>query len=140
MDTQPADKEDGDVDEGDDDDEGDEVEEHRGVAEHSDGEAVDADAHMAGATEHAEAEQERNKSAGKSTILTADPIENRIDDDGVVDPKKAPIQIFQLTISLRDDWLHRGDALQDMDLQTYAEFIERRTKPIRGTDTKKMRG
>ena len=27
-------------------------------------------------------------------------------------------QIFQVTISLRDDWLHRGDALQDMDLQT----------------------
>ena len=41
-------------------------------------------------------------------------------------------QIFQVTISLRDDWLHRGDALQDMDLQTYVEHIERRPKPIRG--------
>ena len=53
-------------------------------------------------------------------------------------PKKAAPQIFQLTISLRDDWQHRGNALQDMDLQTYAEFIERRAKPIRGADTKKI--
>ena len=37
----------------------------------------------------------------------------------------------------RNLWLHRGDALQDMDLQTYAEFIERRAKPIRGADIKK---
>ena len=35
---------------------------------------------------------------------------------------------------MRDDWLHRGDALQDMDLLTYAEHIERRRKPIRGDD------
>ena len=41
-------------------------------------------------------------------------------------------QIYHVTISLRDDWLHRGDALQDMDLQTYAEYIERWPKPIRG--------
>ena len=46
-------------------------------------------------------------------------------------------QVFQLTISLRDDWLHRGDALQDLDLQTYAEYIERQAKPIRGTDMQK---
>ena len=47
-------------------------------------------------------------------------------------------QIFQMTISLRDDWLHRGDALQDMDLQTYAEHIERKAKPLRGTDMQKV--
>lgn len=41
-------------------------------------------------------------------------------------------QIFQVTISLRDDWLHRGNALQDMDLQTYAEYIEHAPKPTRG--------
>ena len=40
--------------------------------------------------------------------------------------------IFQMTVSLCDDWLHRGDALQDMDLQTYVEHIERRPKAIRG--------
>ena len=39
-------------------------------------------------------------------------------------------QIFQVTISLRDDWLHRGDALQDMDLQTYAEHTTG-TPPMR---------
>ena len=27
--------------------------------------------------------------------------------------KLTKAQIFQVTISLRDDWLHRGDALQD---------------------------
>ena len=54
----------------------------------------------------------------KDSIPMADPMEQGVDEDGVVDPKNAPPQIFQLTISLRDDWLHRGDALQDMDLQT----------------------
>ena len=48
-------------------------------------------------------------------------------------------QIFQVTISLRDDWLHRGNALQDMDLQTYAEYIERAPKPIRGLPSAKGR-
>ena len=44
------------------------------------------------------------------------------------------MQIFQVSIQLHDDWLHRRDALQDMDLLTYAEHIERRRKPIRGDD------
>ena len=39
-------------------------------------------------------------------------------------------QILQVTTSLRDDWLHWGDALQDMDLHTNAKYIERRRKPI----------
>ena len=47
-------------------------------------------------------------------------------------------QIFQVTISLRDDWLHRGDALQDMDLHTYAEHIQRRPKPLCGEDISKL--
>ena len=51
-----------------------------------------------------------------------------------VSKNESKAQIFQVTISLRDDWLHRGDALQDMDLQTYVEHIERRRKPIRGDD------
>ena len=42
-------------------------------------------------------------------------------EDNPAEEKKASAQIFHITISLRDDWLHRGDALQDMDLQTYAE-------------------
>ena len=46
--------------------------------------------------------------------------------------------MFYISVSLRDDWLHRGDALQDMDLQTYAEYIERAAKPIRGADMQKM--
>ena len=76
---------------------------------------------MTGGAEHAETEQEAIKP-----------------DDDREDDTKAPPQIFQLTISLRDDWLHRGDALQDMDLQTYAEFIERKAKPLRGADMKKI--
>ena len=100
------------------------AEEMTGSTERPDGKNVDADVDMAGAAEHAETEQETIKPDDKAT--------DREDDT------KAPPQIFQLTISLRDDWLHRGDALQDMDLQTYAEFIERRAKPIRGADTKKI--
>ena len=48
------------------------------------------------------------------------------------------MQVFQVTISLLGDWLHRGDALQDMDLQTYAKHIQRQAKPMRGTDMQKM--
>ena len=29
---------------------------------------------------------------------------------------KGKVQMFQVSIQLRDDWLHRGDAPQDMDL------------------------
>ena len=60
------------------------------------------------------------------------------DEDHAMVQKKASVQVFQITISLRDDWLHRGDALQDMDIQTYAEHIERQAKPIRGTDMQKI--
>ena len=42
-----------------------------------------------------------------------------------------------MSVSLRDDWLHRGDALQDMDLQTYAEHVERKIKPVVGSNTQK---
>ena len=56
-------------------------------------EADTADAHMAGATEH------------------------HGDEDHAENQKKGNAQISQVTISLRDDWLHRGDALQDIDLQ-----------------------
>ena len=48
-------------------------------------------------------------------------------------PQKPKVQMFQMTISLRDDWLHRGEALQDMDLHTYVEHIQRTEKPIAGT-------
>ena len=71
-----------------------------------------------GATEHAD-----------SGAVIADPTE-QVRTDAPKNESQA--QIFQVTISLRDDWLHRGEALQDMDLQTYAEHIERRRKPIRG--------
>ena len=57
---------------------------------------------------------------------------------GQREEKKSQVQIFQMTISLRDDWLHRGDALQDMDLQTYAEHVERQQKPVLGADMKRM--
>ena len=59
---------------------------------------------------------------------------------GVIDQKNASAQIFQITISLRDDWLHRGDALQDMDLQTYVETIEREATLIHGADMRKTLG
>ena len=33
--------------------------------------------------------------------------------------KHARLKLFQVTVSARDDWLHRGPALYDMDLNTY---------------------
>ena len=42
--------------------------------------------------------------------------------------KPASVQLFQVTISVRDDWLHRGLALHDMDLNTYASQVEREEK------------
>ena len=79
---------------------------------------------MAGAAEHAENEEQKIKPDDKAT--------DREDDT------KAPPQIFQLTISLRDDWLHRGDAIQEVDVLTYAECIQRVAKPIRGLDMKSL--
>jgi hypothetical protein len=82
-----------------------------------------------GAAEHAEAER-AGEGAQQGT-------ENAEEGESAAQ-KKARVQIFQMTISLRDDWLHRGDALQDMDLQTYAEHIERKEKPMRGVDMQRM--
>ena len=103
-----------------------------------------------GATGHSDAEQETDNScanakaraeeedAKDATQRRTGATEHGGDEDDAVDQKKANVQIFQITISLRDDWLHRGNALQDMDLQTYAEYIQRHAKPIRGADMKML--
>ena len=44
--------------------------------------------------------------------------------------KHARVQLFQVTVSVRDDWLHRGPALYDMDLNTYVSHVEREEKPL----------
>ena len=154
MEIQPGDKEK----DGDSVDEGDDVENHGDAAEHSYAEEKDTNVEMASASEHSDHEDihtdaeiaEYTEPAvdgdvdvgatehGQDSILMPELMERSVNEDDAVDPKKAPPQIFQLTISLRDDWLHRGDALQDMDLQTYAEFIMREAKPIRGADMKKI--
>ena len=84
--------------------------------------------------EHADVGAAEHTDAAEQPALDA-----RIADEAehvqtVASENKGKVQMFQITISLRDDWLHRGDALQDMDLQTYLEYIERRCKPIRGDD------
>ena len=106
-------------------------------------EEAEEDVEMAGLAEQAVVEE-----VSASTAATA---EEQFDDATDVDPmvgaseptnakggaqnhKKPDVHIFQITISVRDDWLHRGDALQDMDLQTYAEYIQRQAKPIRGSE------
>ena len=113
------------------------------MAEYSDGEENGATAKIAEATEYIDDDivDENVNPASASEHAAAE--EHALDKDHIdvpnrEDDTKSPIQIFQITISLRDDWLHRGDALHDMDLHTYAEFIERKAKPIRGTNTKKM--
>ena len=146
VEIQPAEDKDDSVDENDDDDEDINWEKHSGAAEHAEAEREAAAAEMPDdqcdkAHEHREAAPHPEAEEEVDTIhlpLMAETTEQNKNDDGAVEPEKAPAQIFQLTISLRDDWLHRGEALLDMDLQTYAEVIERRPKPIRGADTKKI--
>ena len=91
------------------------------ATEHSDGEDVDADADMSGVSEHVEAEQETiNPDGEKDSIAMAEEMTGTTDhadtaqetlkpDDKATkreDDTKTRPQIFQLTISLRDDWLH----------------------------------
>lgn len=108
-----------------------------GAAEHA--ENTDS----AGAAEHAEnddgaivgaASDEREIDEGAPRVQegTAEGV-----DGGQAAEEKTDAQTFQITISLRDDWLHRGDALQDLDLHTYAEYIQRDFKPVCGTDRRK---
>ena len=42
-------------------------------------------------------------------------------------------QMFTKSIAHRDDWLHRGEGLRDMDYYHYARHIERVEKPRKGT-------
>ncbi len=44
--------------------------------------------------------------------------------------KHARVQLFQVTVSVRDDWLHRRPALYDMDFNTYVSHVEREEKPL----------
>ena len=47
------------------------------------------------------------------------------DAEGFDDQKKPrPLQVFAATTSMRDDWLHRGFALMDLDLYHYSITIE----------------
>ena len=46
-------------------------------------------------------------------------------DDGETGESQRPLQVFTETTGLRDDWLHRGRALADMDLYQYSIIIER---------------
>ena len=95
---------------------------------------------MVGGTENAEALQ--------VTKNVNDTIQAQIDDTGAagqgrheehaVEHNKTSVQVFQVTISLRDDCLHQGDALQDMDLETCAENIKCRANTIRGTTMQKI--
>ena len=81
---------------------------------------------------------ERQEHVTKDTTPLVGAAEHGDVAENASDQDKSKAQIFHVTVSLRDDWLHRGDALQDMDLQTYAEYIERAAKPIRGADMQKM--
>ena len=108
----------------------------RGSAEDNIDEASNVDVGMVGGTENSEALQKTENANDTSQAQNDDTgaTTHGGDEDPAMDQKKASVQVFQIMISLRDDWLHRGDALQDMDIQTYAEHIERKWKPTRGTD------
>ena len=107
------------------------VPEHAGAEHAQQGqEDVEMEQATAGAPDRAEGAAEHSEVAGAPQHADADGAQQGT--------KKASVKVFQMTVSLRDDWLHRGDALQDMDLQTYAEHVERREKPARGSDMQRM--
>ena len=60
--------------------------------------------------------------------------------EDVEEEQQKRVQIFRATISLRDNWLHRGDALQDMDLHTYAEYVYHIEKLAAGARPDQDRG
>jgi len=67
-----------------------------------------------------------------STKEDAD-VEGDVEDRSEADPqaRNCPgVQMFQVTISVRDDWLHRGPALHDMDLNTYVSHVVREEKAL----------
>ena len=103
-------------------------------AEQDDAEGAEDVAKHGGVAEHAEDADADMPDAAETGADRTEPAEQVQKDASENDSKP---QIFQVTISLRDDWLHRGDALQDMDLQTYAEYIQRRVKPVCGQDLAK---
>ena len=59
------------------------------------------------------------------------PGETQRADDGEGGEGERPLQVFTETTGLRDDWLHRGHALADMDLYQYSIVIERIRLPCR---------
>ena len=52
--------------------------------------------------------------------------------------KKQRLQQFTAGTSVRDDWLHRGDAMQDVDFYHYIEYIQRLKKPLMNESTDVM--
>ena len=124
-------------------------------ASNSDSDATGDNAHndssSAGfATEHATRPEDDNASA-QHRIAT-----NHADDDEQHDPKptcpnethdtnatkhakdgvtnaSARSITFSKTFTPRDDWLHRGNRLQDLDLHHYVRYITRMEKPRQGT-------
>ena len=51
-------------------------------------------------------------------------------DDDECRQSRKPLQVFTETTGLRDDWLHRGFVLKDMDLYQYSIVIERIRRPL----------
>ena len=86
---------------------------------------------MVGGRENSEALQETKNSNDTSQAQIDDTVAawHGGGEEHAVEQKQTSVQVFQVTISLRDDWLHRHDALQDMGFGTYAGHIERQANP-----------
>lgn len=54
------------------------------------------------------------------------------DTHGITPTKKGKTILFTKSTSHRDDWLHRGAGLQDLDYYHYSRYVERVEKPRRG--------
>ena len=84
-------------------------------------EEIDADAKMAGDAKLPDIEEtpdnpddsaERQEHVTKDTTPLVGAAEHGDVAENATDQDKSKAQIFHITVSLRDDWLHRGDALQ----------------------------
>ena len=94
--------------------------------------AMQADPSDDRAPEHVMSEAEHGPAVAEQAHGSAVHGEVTAEEEAVSGKQQASVQIFRMTVTLRDDWLHRGDALQDMDLHTYAEHVHRKQKPARG--------
>ena len=76
---------------------------------------------------------------GAPKAMNTDHEDNAKGKSALTKDERKKLHVFQVTVSVRDDWLHRGSWLHDMDLDTYVCVVERVEKPLRGVPLQSLR-